>query len=163
MSVVFYVADYAKPEDAAKVVDLLDAYARDPLGGGEPLSTFTRDNLAQALSEVPGAFSIIGELDGTPVALANCFQGFSTFSCQPLINIHDLAVVSDVRGQGISQGLLAYIEAHARQNRCCKVTLEVLSRNEPALAAYTKFGFEPYQMGDEYGTAMFLQKYVNKD
>lgn len=161
MSVVFYIADYTKPVDAVTVVDLLDAYARDPLGGGEPLSAFTRDNLAEAMNETPGAFSVIGELDGKPVALANCFQSLSTFACQPLINIHDLAVIADVRGQGISQGLLAFIEAHARQSRCCKVTLEVLSGNVAALAAYTKFGFEPFKMDDTYGSAVFLQKNLN--
>lgn len=158
MSVVFYIADYASPEDARTVVELLDIYARDSMGGGEPLSDFTRDNLAEALSDIPGAFSVIGTLDGKPVALANCFQSFSTFACRPLINIHDLMVTNEVRGQGVSQGLLAYIEAHARQSRCCKVTLEVLEGNTAARASYAKFGFKPFMMDDATGAALFLEK-----
>jgi len=161
MALTFYIADYTNAEDAAKVVDLLDAYAHDPMGGGEPLSDYVRDNLAKAMHETPGAFSVIGELDGKPVALANCFHGLSTFACKPLVNIHDLAVVGDVRGQGVSQGLLAAVEAHARKSRCCKVTLEVLTGNTPALAAYKKFGFVPYKMDDEYGEAVFLHKSID--
>ncbi len=158
MSVVFFIADYNNPDDASVLVDLLDDYAQDAMGGGEPLSAFTRDNLAEALRNTPGAFSVIGTLDGRPVALANCFQTLSTFACQPLINIHDLMVTGDVRGQGISQGLLAYIESHARNMRCCKVTLEVLEGNSVARSAYTKFGFEPYTLDEHTGSALFMQK-----
>ncbi len=160
MSVVFYIADYTKPEDAEKVVSLLDAYAQDPMGGGEPLSDYARESLPQAMLETPGAFSVIGELDGKPVALANCFHALSTFACRPLVNIHDLAVVGDVRGRGVSQGLLAAVEEHARKSRCCKVTLEVLTGNVAALAAYKKFGFVPYKMDDEFGEAVFLHKSI---
>ncbi len=161
MAVEFHIADYTDPEDAAKLVELLNAYANDPMGGGEPLSDYAQENLAKAMHETPGAFSVIGELDGKPVALANCFHGLSTFACQPLVNIHDLAVVGDVRGKGVSQGLLAAVEAHARKTRCCKVTLEVLTGNIAALAAYKKFGFVPYEMGEEYGHAVFLHKSIN--
>ena len=35
------VADYDDPADAIAVVALLDEYARDPMGGGEPLATVT--------------------------------------------------------------------------------------------------------------------------
>ena len=37
-------ADYGHPSDAAAVVSLLDAYACDPAGGGEPLSDFVKAN-----------------------------------------------------------------------------------------------------------------------
>ncbi|MEE9333173.1 MAG: GNAT family N-acetyltransferase [Granulosicoccaceae bacterium] len=161
MTVNFYIADYTKPEDATKIVDLLNAYAQDPMGGGEPLSDYARENLADAMHKTAGAFSVIGELDGKPVALANCFHSLSTFACQPLVNIHDLAVVGDVRGQGVSQGLLAAVEAHARKSRCCKVTLEVLTGNVAALAAYKKYGFVPYKMNDEFGEAVFLHKRIS--
>ena len=38
-------ADYANPVHAAAVVMLLDAYASDPMGGGEPLSEFAKAKL----------------------------------------------------------------------------------------------------------------------
>ena len=37
-------ADYRQPEHAAALVSLLDAYARDPMGGGVGLSDFAKRN-----------------------------------------------------------------------------------------------------------------------
>jgi ribosomal protein S18 acetylase RimI-like enzyme len=158
MAITFIKADYGNEEQAKAVVDLLDSYARDPMGGGEPLTSFTKDNLIEALSRTPGAFSVLGKLNDEYVALANCFAAFSTFACQPIINIHDLVVSSAARGQGVSQGLLGFVEAEARNTRCCKVTLEVLEGNTVARNAYEKFGFAPYQLDDQYGNALLFQK-----
>lgn len=46
-------ADYANPAHAGALVTLLDAYARDPAGGGEPLSDFATANLVRELSRRP--------------------------------------------------------------------------------------------------------------
>jgi len=73
------------------------------MGGGEPLGAFARDNLVAALRDYPGAFSVLAFDGDTPVGLANCFPGFSTFACRPLINIHDLMVVESARGEGVSR------------------------------------------------------------
>ena len=40
------LADYRDPRDAGDVVALLDAYARDPMGGGEPLAEAVKARLA---------------------------------------------------------------------------------------------------------------------
>ncbi len=40
-------ADYASPEHARALLLLLDAYAQDPAGGGEPLSEFARTYLVK--------------------------------------------------------------------------------------------------------------------
>jgi ribosomal protein S18 acetylase RimI-like enzyme len=77
--------------------------------------------------------------------MAICLLGFSTFRARPLINIHDIAVHPDFRGQGIGRALLDAVEQHAREHGCCKVTLEVRSDNEPAMAAYRRAGFESTQ------------------
>lgn len=154
----FFIADYDDARHAQAVLELLDAYARDPMGGGEALSDFARDNLIAALAATPGAFSVLGLQEEQPVALANCFRSLSTFACRPLINIHDLMVLESARGQGISQQLLSFIEAHAIASRCCKVTLEVLEGNRVARQAYERFGFAPYTLGDEAGHALFMQK-----
>jgi len=93
-----------------------------------------------------------------PVGLANCFQGFSTFACRPLINIHDLMVLPEARRKGASQSLLAFVEQEAIQRRCCKVTLEVLDGNSGARSAYEKYGFNDYALGDDHGSARLMQK-----
>jgi len=157
-AVKFVKLDYFNEQDGLTLVKMLDNYARDPMGGGEPLSEYTRENLPTAMAAIPGAFSIVGYLEEAPVALANCFTALSTFACKPLVNIHDLAVVDAVRGQGVGTGLLEAVEQEARILGCCKVTLEVLSGNKPARAAYEKFGFEAYTLDDTTGDALFLQK-----
>jgi ribosomal protein S18 acetylase RimI-like enzyme len=151
-------ADYADPRQAAALVALLDAYAQDCMGGGEPLPARARAELPARLAQIPGAFSLLAYLDGVPVGLANCFEGFSTFACRPLLNVHDLVVLPAWRGRGVGQALLARVEAIARERDCCKLTLEVLQGNRLAQALYRARGFRPYQLDASLGLAEFWQK-----
>lgn len=155
------IADYRNPIHARDLVMLLDHYARDPMGGGKPIKASVKEKLATELAKLPHAFSLIGYVDGQPAALANCFEGFSTFNAKPLINIHDLMVHSDYRGQGYAPQMLAKVEEIARARGCCKVTLEVLEGNHRAQKAYTSFGFEGYELDDATGKALFWQKPLN--
>ena len=151
------LANYRDPRDAADVVALLDAYARDPMGGGEPLSDAVKARLTGDLAANPQAFSLLARLDGEAVGLANCFMGYSTFAAAPLVNIHDLAVLPETRGKGIGKALLAAIEAEALKRGACKVTLEVLSGN-PARHLYEACGYGDYQLDPATGHALFWQK-----
>ncbi|BFM48747.1 GNAT family N-acetyltransferase [Marinomonas sp. THO17] len=151
-------ADYLNPQHAKDIPYLLNEYACDPMGGAHPLSPETAKHLVSALSKRPHAFSVLIYVDGLPAALANCFEGFSTFACKPLINIHDLCVIKDYRGLGLSQLLLEKIESIAIDLGCCKVTLEVLSNNHVAKAAYEKFGFHAYELDPSAGRAVLWQK-----
>ena len=156
-------ADYAKPGHAAALVSLLDAYARDPMGGGEALSDFARMNVVAELAKLPQAFSVLafeGEGEETPVGLVNCVQGFSTFACKPLINVHDLAVLNGYRGQRIAERMLVLVETMARERGACKLTLEVLSGNAAAVRLYTRVGFARYELDPAAGQAGFMQKWL---
>ncbi|PKO42188.1 MAG: GNAT family N-acetyltransferase [Betaproteobacteria bacterium HGW-Betaproteobacteria-3] len=154
-------ADWAQPEHARAVVTLLDAYASDPAGGGEGLSPFTRDNLVRELAARPQAFSVLA-LDGDlPVGLVNCFEGFSTFACRPLVNVHDVVVLGHHRGQRIGEKMLAHVEQMARARGACKLTLEVLSGNRSAGRLYERVGFAAYQLDPALGQAQFLQKWLD--
>jgi len=157
-SLTVSLADYRDPGDAAALVDLLDAYACDPMGGGKPLSGKVRDGLAAALADHPGAFSLIARDDDRPVGLANCFTGFSTFACAPLINIHDIAVLPELRGRGVGRALMRAVEQEARARGACKITLEVLSGNEQAQALYAAEGFATYALDPAMGSAQFWEK-----
>jgi len=152
--------DYHDTTQAQQLVELLNHYALDPMGGGQPLTDYCQEHLADKLSVIPGAFSLIAYADGQPAGFSNCFQSFSTFACQPLINIHDIAVLSSHRGKGVAQKLLQKIDEIAVQRKCCKVTLEVLEGNVAAKTAYLKHGFTPYQMNPAVGLAQFWQKSV---
>ncbi|MEE4452014.1 GNAT family N-acetyltransferase [Novosphingobium resinovorum] len=151
-------ADFADPADAAAIVAMLDVYARDPMGGGEPLSDDVRERLVPALAQVPGAFVLLARIDGEAVGIANCFTGFSTFAARPLVNIHDIAVAPGHRGKGIARALFAAIEAEARARGACKITLEVLSGNQRAKELYASLGYGDYQLDPETGHALFWQK-----
>ena len=124
------MADYRDPTHARAVVDLLNAYARDPAGGGSPLSAEVMAELPKALAARPQAFSVLAYDGEQPVGLINCIEGFSTFACKPLVNVHDVVVLASHRGQRVTQRMLARVEDEARSRGACKLTLEVLSGNQ---------------------------------
>ncbi|WP_096695911.1 GNAT family N-acetyltransferase [Polaromonas sp. AER18D-145] len=153
-------ADYRDPAHADALVFLLDAYARDPAGGGQPLSEFARTHLVAELAARPQAFSVLA-FDGTqPVGLVNCIEGFSTFACRPLVNVHDVVVLASHRGRRVGELMLAEVEAIARERGACKLTLEVLQGNAPAIRLYERVGFAGYQLDPAMGQAQFLQKWL---
>jgi ribosomal protein S18 acetylase RimI-like enzyme len=145
---------------AAALVSLLDAYAHDPMGGGEPLQDFVKTNLVKALAARPQAFSVLAFAGVQPVGLVNCFEGFSTFVCQPLVNIHDIAVLPQYRGQRVAEKMLLLVERIARERGACKLTLEVLQGNVGATRLYHRVGFANYQLDPAAGSAQFLQKWL---
>ncbi|MBK7899688.1 MAG: GNAT family N-acetyltransferase [Azonexus sp.] len=150
--------DLDDPTQATAWLDLLDHYARDPMGGGSGLSAYARDHLVGELRGLAIFHGALAWLDGRAVGLINCFAGFSTFAARPLLNIHDIVAHADVRGRGVGRALLAWAEGRARQLGCCKLTLEVLANNRPALRAYERAGFAPYVLDPAAGQALFLQK-----
>ncbi len=153
-------ADYADPAHAAALVLLLDAYASDPAGGGEGLSDFAKQNLVRELAARPQAYSVLAFDSELPVGLVNCIEGFSTFACKPLVNVHDVAVLASHRGRGIAEQMLSLAEAIAVERGAVKMTLEVLSGNHGAVRLYERIGYAGYQLDPAMGTARFLQKWL---
>jgi ribosomal protein S18 acetylase RimI-like enzyme len=151
-------ADFSIPAHAEAVLQLMDAYARDPMGGGQGLSEYTKAHLVAELSQRFLAHVLLAYVNGTAAGLVVCFEGFSTFACRPLLNIHDLIVISAYRGRGLSKLLLAHAESIARELQCCKMTLEVLEGNRIAQAAYKAAGFSGYELDPEMGKALFWEK-----
>ncbi len=154
------IADLADPSDRRDFLALLDEYARDPFGGGEALPEVCHRELPEKLVEFPGAFTVLAYRDGKPLGLTNCFMGFSTFVCKPLVNIHDVVVSEAARGVGVCTAMMDKVAEVARERGCCKITLEVLEKNHPARAAYRKCGFKPYALDEEFGQAEFWQRYL---
>jgi len=158
MNVEIVKANYSNKDQGKDIALLMNEYAKDPMGGGKPLNDEVINNIATELSKLPYAFSIIGYIDGFPAGLVNCFELFSTFSCRPLINIHDMIVLKEFRGQGLSQMMMNKVEEIAISKSCCKLTLEVLSGNEVAKSSYKKFGFTDYELDPSVGSALFWEK-----
>lgn len=151
-------ADWSDAAHAAAVVTLLNEYATDIMGGGEELSDHTRTHLIDELQKRATSRVVLAFVEGAPAGLAICFEGFSTFQCAPILNIHDLTVAPSFRGRGISKLLLAEIEAIARETGCTKLTLEVLEGNTLARGLYQQVGFAAYELDPKMGQALFYEK-----
>lgn len=129
------------PSDADAIRSLLKIYAADPMGGAIELSPSVLKNLVPGLQKVPGALVLIAWYDSQPAGMAVAFPGFSTFRAAPVMNLHDLAVRPDFRGQGIGKALLQSLEEYATKQGCCRVTLEVRVDNPRARALYQSAGY----------------------
>lgn len=158
MNIKSCLVDYMNQKQGREIIDLMSEYAQDPMGGKKDLSDDVKQNLVQSLAEISGAFSVIAYINEKPAGLINCFEGFSTFNCQRLINIHDVIVSSDYRGHGVSSRMLEKVEQIATERGCCKLTLEVLEGNMAAQHSYQKLGFSAYELDPEMGRAHFWEK-----
>jgi ribosomal protein S18 acetylase RimI-like enzyme len=158
MNIEIIKADYVNKKHAKEIAALMNSYATDPMGGGKPLPEEVKNNLAQELSKLPYAFSVISYVDNVAAGLVTCFELFSTFSCKPLINIHDVIVLKEYRGNGLSHKMLRKVEEIAISKGCCKLTLEVLEGNKVAQSSYKKQGFSGYELAPKMGKALFWQK-----
>jgi len=158
MNIELLLADYHDEKHAKDLVYLLNEYAEDPMGGGEPLSDFVRKNLIDKLKHQTNVFTVLCYVDNKPAGIINCVEGFSTFSAKPLINIHDAAVAKCFRGKGLAKLMFEKVAELAKQRGCCKLTLEVLEGNKIAQKAYQTIGFSGYELDPEMGKAIFWQK-----
>jgi GNAT superfamily N-acetyltransferase len=157
-SIEFIEADLSRADHQCAVLELIDAYSCDPMGDGKPLLPDSRARLIAGLREHPTTLIILAWKEGEAVGVAVCFRGFSTFAARPLINIHDLNVLPAYRGQGIGRGLLAAVEARAREMGCCKLSLEVQEKNQRARRTYAAAGFSATQYQEQAGNVLFLTK-----
>jgi ribosomal protein S18 acetylase RimI-like enzyme len=151
-------ADPTLGRHADAIVTLMDAYARGITGGSEGLTAEVKSRLPMALANQPSAVILLAWIGREPVGLTICFEGFSTFACRRLLNIHDVVVAEPFRGRGIARQMMARVEAIAMERGCCKLTLEVLEGNKVAAALYRSLGFAGYELDPAMGQAMFWQK-----
>jgi len=151
-------ADLSQTEHAQAYLHLMSHYALDPMGGGQDLSNFAKKNLIPSLLKRNDIFIVLIFSDNKPAALLTAIEGFSTFACKALFNIHDLVVYQDFRGQGLTSLLFKKIEEIAKLRDCCKITLEVLEGNQIAKNAYSKLGYSDYVLDPKFGNAMFWTK-----
>ncbi len=126
------------------LLHVIDGYARGPSGQSAALSAMARQRLIQGLRAHPAALVLLAMDKEQTLGAAVCFWGFSTVAGEPLLNIHDLAVLPDHQGQGIGSRLIAAAEQRARRRCCCRMTLEVLDSNEGAKRLYHRAGFGPW-------------------
>ncbi|NQY36490.1 MAG: GNAT family N-acetyltransferase [Alteromonadaceae bacterium] len=158
MKIDILLADYTNVQHGTDLLILLNAYALDPMGGGEPLSEHVQANLIESMASRTDTFTVLCYVDNEPAGLINFIEGFSTFKCKPLMNVHDVVVIEKYRGLGLSQQMFNEVEKIALQRGCCKLTLEVLEGNIIAQKAYRKLGFSGYELDPVMGKAVFWEK-----
>jgi ribosomal protein S18 acetylase RimI-like enzyme len=152
------VADLGRPEHRQAVLNLIDAYAADPMGNGKPLADEVRCSLISGLRKHPTTIIFLAYQNKTAVGIAVRFTGFSTFAAHPLVNIHDFAVLPAFRGRGIGRKLLAEIARRAKEMGCCKLTSEVQENNHRARQVYEAAGFAQAQYEKAAGLSLFYSK-----
>jgi ribosomal protein S18 acetylase RimI-like enzyme len=151
-------ANLDDPRQQRHVVQMVNAYARDPMGRGDDLPEAVLQELIPGLRRHPTSLIFLAYDGDRPVGVAVCFVGFSTFAARPLINIHDLSVIPGYRGRGIGRKLLEHVEAKGRALNCAKITLEVNAENRLAQKLYVAFGFGDGNPDGMIGRVWFLQK-----
>ncbi len=152
MALTISEADLSDGQDASAVLAILESYAADPMGGNTVLSADVQANLIPRLREVASRLVLLARIEGQPAGVAVAFRVFSTFRAAPVLNLHDLAVHPQFRGQGIGRELLKQIETHARQTGCCRVSLEVRRDNLIAQGLYRSAGFSAGETPQEFWT-----------
>jgi ribosomal protein S18 acetylase RimI-like enzyme len=152
LAVAVRPVDFSDAHDVKAYLDLLDAYARDPMGAGQALPGEVLRRLPRDLATHPGAHCLLAESDDTTVGVATCFLGYSTFRAKPLLNVHDIAVLPEWRGRSVATKLLTSIADLGRGLGCCRITLEVREDNTAARRLYRNAGFLPAQC------SLFMEK-----
>ena len=118
-------ADFSNTNHCGDYVRLLNDYACDEMGGETKLSSEVLNNLPNEITLRDFITVFLAYDNDIAIGLITCMEGFSTFQCQPLMNIHDVYVATNSRGKRVSTKLLQAAQHLAENKLCCKLTLEV--------------------------------------
>jgi ribosomal protein S18 acetylase RimI-like enzyme len=135
------VGDIQNEAHQKAMLEQLDSYRQDPMGGVGAMDKELADKVIEGLKKQPNYLFFLAYCDEELAGFANCFVNFSTFKAKQLINIHDIAVNPAFRGKGIGQSIMEAIAKHAKENGYCKINLEVRNDNPKAMQLYQSLGF----------------------
>ncbi|MGQ8364285.1 N-acetyltransferase family protein [Glaciecola sp. 1036] len=123
------------------------------------LSVELDPSVIDQLFALPYFHGIISFVDNKPAGFAVCFESFSTYRAQRVMNIHDFMVSDSFRRKGVGKAQLRGIEQYCRDNNYVKITLEVGDDNVAAKKLYSSLDYEDYRVvlkGQQH-----WQKYLN--
>ena len=75
MKIKLISADYHNEQQGKDLLMLLNAYAIDPMGGGEELSDYVKENLLKTMASRQDIFTILCYVNDQPAGLINCIEG----------------------------------------------------------------------------------------
>jgi ribosomal protein S18 acetylase RimI-like enzyme len=134
-------ADYSNPKHRQAIVNLIDAYIHDEMGGGESLPEQEQALLIEGLANHPKSIVLLAETQNTFTGILTAFENFSTFTAKPMVNIHDIFVSQECRGKGIGRQLINALIQEAKNRASSRVTLEVRQDNFTAQNLYRSLEF----------------------
>ncbi|MBN1953316.1 MAG: GNAT family N-acetyltransferase [Bacteroidales bacterium] len=136
-------ADFSRSDHRQAIIDLMNDYMSDTMGGGLPAYTPELEKaVLEGLERHPSKLILLVREGDQFVGLSNCFINFGTFAGKPFINIHDIVILNSFRGKGIGHLLMEEITRQARLLDCAKITLEVREDNVYAQKLYKRMGYE---------------------
>lgn len=111
-----------------------------------PRASMARDMEAvyrKALKD-PQVTLLVADVDGQVVGMAEgTVVRPSLFSEELAVELSSVYVRPSHRGRGIARSLTLHVARFARDHRVERVTLLTFARNEPALQAWSRLGFQP--------------------
>ncbi len=134
--------DFSNPDHLRSSVELINAYILDEMGGGTPLSPIQQLRFVDGLNNHPKKIVLLAAIDNKCAGMIVAFENFSTFTARPMVNIHDIIVKKELRGNGIGRKLMEALIYRAQELRCSRITLEVRKDNKVAQQLYQSMGFE---------------------
>lgn len=141
-SLEIIACDFSNPLHREALVNLMNEYIADKMGGGEPYTDDQKIKLVQGLRDHPTSMVFFAITENSFVGLVNCFVNFATFTVKPFINIHDVIVTEKWRGKGVGRKMLERVIDEGRKIDCSKITLEVREDNKRARSLYQSLGFD---------------------
>ncbi|MBI9097587.1 MAG: GNAT family N-acetyltransferase [Spirochaetaceae bacterium] len=135
-------AEFSNSDHINDLLFVLESYKTCDMGDGIPYTEAEKARLTTQFIVHPNVMAFLIYKGGKIAGGSVCFKAFSTFSTANVINIHDLCIVDEFRGQGLGRALTEYIVQKGRELLCSRITLEVREDNGIAKSLYRKFNFE---------------------
>lgn len=132
-----FLLRYAKPEDAALVVEYMKK-----LGAYQNMLddiTATEAAMHRLLAS-QGGEALFGLYDGEVVGFAYFYQNSSAFTGQSGLYIDGFLIDSKMRGLGLGKIMLAFLSKLTLERGCKRLEWGCLDWNEPAIRFYRKMG-----------------------
>jgi len=110
------------------------------------------DWMLEEAAQNSGAVLLAEAQNGAAIGLLTCWRAedATDITVVPTARTHlyvsELFVIEAWRGKGVATALLAAAEAHARHVGIGQITIGSLAANAGARRAYTKAGFEEYEI-----------------
>jgi ribosomal protein S18 acetylase RimI-like enzyme len=132
----------ARGDDEAALAGL-DAAAWSPQSGFPSVIEPATDAEPAFFSpENPPEIHLVAELDSTVVGYIRLKPPTHLPENAHVLQVSGLAVHPAARRRGIAAALLTASDQHARDRGARKLTLRVLSTNQPAVSLYDRLGYE---------------------